>query len=54
MPVYQAVQNAGSCRLADSRRNWGDRYVKATFCIYSFIMDELLLSVNTSGESAHR
>jgi hypothetical protein len=42
MAVHQAIQYARSCRLANGRRNSGDRRVSVVLDIHTLMIDELL------------
>jgi hypothetical protein len=46
MAVHQAEEYASACGLADGGRNPADRGVSLFFDIHTFILDEVLMSVN--------
>jgi hypothetical protein len=46
MAVHQAIEDASSGRLADGRRNSGDRRVSMVLDIHTLTVDELFMSVN--------
>jgi hypothetical protein len=52
MAVHQAVEYAGSCRLADGCSNSGDRRVSVVLDIHTSMIDELLILGNwhTDGD----
>src|SRR6266404_6243577 len=54
MAVHQAVEHAGSCRLADCRGNSGDRGVHVVFDIHTLMVDEVFLSGNRHTANMRR
>jgi hypothetical protein len=46
MPVHQAVEYARSCRLADGRRDSGDRRISVVLNIHTSMIDELSILGN--------